>query len=75
MDVKFQLTSDRGEIFTAIRFPGGRLTFTSLGSTQEEYVDGLPTYRLEDGTPLNDLGDGRFRNVRTGEVLARRAPS
>jgi hypothetical protein len=69
MGTSFKLKNKTGTVFIAHEVPGRRIPTTSLGSAHQEYLEGLPSYRLQDGTALNKLPDGTFQNARTSEVL------
>jgi hypothetical protein len=69
MTIFFRLKNKEGKFFTASKIPGARIETTSLSRSKREYVDGLPSYQLQDGTALNKLPDGTFQNALTGEHL------
>ncbi len=71
METTFQLEDENGRVFNARRVPGPRRRVTMLSSTEHEYMETLPSFELVDGTPLNQLDDDSFKNVRTEATLRR----
>ena len=67
---RFEVKAENGESYWVLESTAFVDT-TTFGSSQTEWTEGLKSYRLQSGDPLNLLNDGRFKNVLTGEILTR----
>ena len=48
-----------------------KIDATTMASHAREEIDGMRAYRLVDGTPVNEIKDGEYEIVSTGERIYR----
>jgi hypothetical protein len=64
-------TSDNGDTYHIIEYT--ELLDTATYSQPQSQMSGLKEYRLEDGSPVNQISDSEFEIVSTGVFI--RVPS
>jgi hypothetical protein len=52
-----------GQTVIVIEVPGRRIPTTTLRSTHREHVEGMRSYQLENGDPVNMISDTEFKTM------------
>ncbi|MGE3745572.1 MAG: hypothetical protein AB7G25_07680 [Sphingomonadaceae bacterium] len=63
---RFKAQADDGSIYEIVEY-GSRIDTSHL--TGKGSIKSLSELRTTSGSPVNDLGDGSFKIVRTGEIV------
>lgn len=63
---RFKAQADDGTVYEIVEIKS-RIDTSHLSGSGS--VDRLPDLRTTDGSPVNDLGGGRFKIVRTDEIV------
>jgi hypothetical protein len=69
--LRIRCTDSSGKAVDVLEHPGRRIPANTLQSSRQEHIEGMKSYSLQNGEPVNMISDTQFQTM-DGDLLTRR---